>query len=78
VTPGGVVFLQQTGGYVVFQGSPHYKSAVQQELSLLRKLVALRRTASSKAFIAARATRSKLPHGLLPALPPTRTTSTRS
>jgi hypothetical protein len=57
--------------------SPDHRSTVQQELSLLRKLVVLRRTASSKAFIAARAARSKLSRGLLPALPPTRS-STRN
>lgn len=44
----------------MFQSSPTYKSTVQQELSLLRKLIALRRTASSKAFVAARAARTKL------------------
>jgi hypothetical protein len=52
----------------VFQGPPDYKSTVQQELTLLRKLIALRRTASSKAFIAARAARGKLSRGLTPNL----------
>jgi hypothetical protein len=54
----------------VFQDSTGYKSTVQQELSLLRKLVALRRTASTKAFIAARTARGKLRRDVLPTLPP--------
>jgi hypothetical protein len=62
----------------VFQSSPGYKSplyasTVQQELSLLRKLIALRRTASSKAFIAARAARNKLPALLISRSPADRT-----
>jgi hypothetical protein len=57
----------------VFQDPPPYKSTVQQELSLLRKLIALRRTASSKAFIAARAARTKLRPMLINRTPADRT-----
>ena len=57
----------------MFQGTPLYKSTVQQELSLLRKLIALRRTASSKAFIAARAARTKLQPLLISRTPADRT-----
>jgi hypothetical protein len=57
----------------VFQGPPDYKSSVQQELSLLRKLIVLRRKASSKAFIAARAARTKLQPLLINRTPADRT-----
>jgi hypothetical protein len=60
---------------IVFQSSPDYKSTVQQELTLLRKLVVLRRTASTKAFTAARTARDQVRRGLLPNL---RSSSTRA